>query len=197
MSKEPTGSLDGYLETLEKRARVARTLSVVITIGTIALAAIVLFFTIREIRKRINQEQAALETLTQERINAERQRDAVKKELEVAIQQRDLYLTAVENLPKGVQEEALNYAALSAFAVIRNFRTLEEASAYARELSKRGLPYPVEIYRRDVNRYYVTLGGNLSNTEARKRVAYARQAGLATDAYQKNAADLGQNLYRR
>jgi hypothetical protein len=46
-------SFDGFVDGLEKRARAARTISIVITIGAIALAAATLFFTIREIRKRI------------------------------------------------------------------------------------------------------------------------------------------------
>lgn len=95
MSKQPTRSLDGFLATLEKRARIARTISIVITVSTIALAAITLIFTIREIKKRINQEKATLASVTKERIDAETQRELAKKELEVTQSKLDHLKRAV------------------------------------------------------------------------------------------------------
>ena len=82
MSKQASESLETFLATLEKRAHVARTISIVITVSTIALAAVTLIFTIREIKGRINQENATLANVTKERIAAEEQRDRAKKELE-------------------------------------------------------------------------------------------------------------------
>lgn len=326
MSKQHTRSLDGFLATLEKRAQAARTISIAITVVTITLAAITLFFTIREVKERINQENATLERVKKERADAEIQRDSAKKELEVIQSKLDLYRTAVGQLPEerreallknaeeeisrtapgspkvylqivddnqrgqaqailemlkrngfkvqGIEwvrvqvsglnqtqvryfrqehsDEAQKIVALlrqarvqdpiamhvslnappnqievwfsatafstperptqpdsvpgqvlpsnstqgTAFAVIANYKTLEEAVAYARELQARNLPYPIEIYRRDVSRFYVTLGGYLPNAEARKRIAYAKQAGLSNGAYQKNAPNLGENLFR-
>lgn len=76
-----------------------------------------------------------------------------------------------------------------------DFRSVEAALAYARELSLRELPHPVEVYRQRDGRFYVTLGGYTTNEEAERRKAYARRNGLGTGAYNSTHA-VGENLFR-
>jgi hypothetical protein len=349
MSKQPTHSLDGFLEMLEKRSRAARAISITITLVTIMLAALALFFTIREVRKQINLEKASLETIRQQKMEAQKQLDEARQQLEVIQPQLNVFRNALEQIPEakrdalltkaqqevsladpqsprvylqilnnnqrdqakvimgrlkgngfnvqgielvraqisGLKQTQVRYfrpehsdkaqkivtllnqsgvhdatailininvaqsqievwfsadalpaataapsapateqtrlsafagqltdqapsapateptpvggkhaAESTAFVVIANRKTLQEAEGYASELKARGLPYPIEIYRRDESRFYITLGGYLSNAEARRRVAYAKQTGLSKGAYQSNKPDLGENLFK-
>jgi hypothetical protein len=89
--------------------------------------------------------------------------------------------------PDGKQDTVL--------AVIANRKTLSEAVAYAKEVSAKNLPYPVEVYRRDVSRFYITFGGYTSAAEARARAAYAKKIGLSAEAYASNAPFLGEKVW--
>lgn len=81
-----------------------------------------------------------------------------------------------------------------AFAVVATQVTLEQAKSNADRLQNTGLPYRIEIYRRDSTRFALTLGGPLTSTEAQLRVDYARSKGFAKDAYVRLARDWGKNL---
>jgi DNA repair exonuclease SbcCD ATPase subunit len=84
---------------------------------------------------------------------------------------------------------------LPAFAVVASFPNLELALAYARSLQARNLSFPVEVYRRSPNRFQVTLGGYLTYEEAEKRVSYAKEQRIASDAYVRQAKGWGDNLF--
>lgn len=83
-----------------------------------------------------------------------------------------------------------------AFAVIASYNTLGRAIDYAKGLKNREIAFPIEIYRRSPIRYAVTLGGYLTPEEASKRVEYAKQLGIAPDAYVRFAQDWGDNLHK-
>src|SRR5262245_10477147 len=110
MSTENNRSLDGFVESLEKRARVARTISITITLATIVVGALALYFTIRQIKLRIDQETDTLAHLTQERIEAEKKLDSAKQDLEVIQQKLAVYRSAVAQLPEEKRETLLKNA---------------------------------------------------------------------------------------
>lgn len=85
---------------------------------------------------------------------------------------------------------------LSAFAVIASFPNLENALAYAKQIQATKPSFSVEVYRRSSNRIQVTLGGYLTPQEANMRVEYAKQQGIANDAYVRLAQDWGENLFK-
>jgi DNA repair exonuclease SbcCD ATPase subunit len=87
-------------------------------------------------------------------------------------------------------------SSLQAFAVIASFKQRDAALARAQELKSKGLQYPLEVYQREPNRFALTLGGNLSYQEASRRVDYAKQNGIASDAYVRLARNWGENLFR-
>jgi len=111
MTKEQAHSLDGFLETLEKRSRAARTISIVITMATIALCAVILFFVIRA----ISREQARLRDVQQQVAQAEAKRDEAKKQLDSVSERLDYYSTALsaalKQIPKDKQDTLLEKAA--------------------------------------------------------------------------------------
>lgn len=82
------------------------------------------------------------------------------------------------------------------FAIVASFKTESEALAFAKQLKAKGLTFPVEVYKRETDRYAVTLGGNLSYREASVRVQYAKQNGIANDAYVRSAENWGENLFK-
>lgn len=82
------------------------------------------------------------------------------------------------------------------FAVVASFKTESEALVYAGQLKAKGLIYSVEVFKREADRYAVTLGGNLSYREASARVQYAKQNGIASDAYVRPADNWGENLFK-
>lgn len=82
------------------------------------------------------------------------------------------------------------------FAVVASFKTESEALEYAKQLKAKGLTYPVEVYKREADRFAVTLGGNLSYREASMRAQYARQNGIASDAYVRSSENWGENLFK-
>jgi hypothetical protein len=83
-----------------------------------------------------------------------------------------------------------------AFAIIASYSSLEAALVHANQLRLQKLKFPVEVYARSTLRYLVTLGGYLTAEEANKRVEYAKQQGLAPDAYVRFAQDWGENLFK-
>lgn len=150
MSKQPTRSLDAFLATLEKRAHAARTISIVITVCTIALAVVTLIFTIREVKRRINQEQATLAGVQKERIDAETQRDLAKKELEVIQSKLGQLKRAVApftNENPGLREKVSEAVATISIA-IQHESQRAKANEMAGELRARGyLVYKIELKR--------------------------------------------------
>jgi hypothetical protein len=107
-------SFDGFIDSLEKRARSARTVSIAITIGTITLAALTLFFTIRQIRQQISKEQDALNSLKVERQKTQDDLARLKQEYDATVQQlnvsRDLSHIALAQLPEEKQEALIKKA---------------------------------------------------------------------------------------
>lgn len=98
---------------------------------------------------------------------------------------------------RAIRESLSNQpASATSFAVIGSFKTLDEATEYAKGLKAKGLTYPVEIFKREANRYAVTLGGYLNSAEAAARVRYAKQNGIADDAYVRQAEGWGENLFK-
>jgi uncharacterized membrane-anchored protein YhcB (DUF1043 family) len=77
MVDQHADSLDGFLETLEKRSRAARTISIVATVAVIAIGVVVLFFTIRA----VTNEQKKLATVQQQVAAANNQLAKAKAEL--------------------------------------------------------------------------------------------------------------------
>lgn len=77
MVDQHADSLDGFLETLEKRSRAARTISIVATVVVIAIGVVVLFFTIRA----VTNEQKKLATVQQQVAAANDQLAKAKAEL--------------------------------------------------------------------------------------------------------------------
>src|SRR6266849_6985486 len=110
MSREYPRSFIGFVDMLEKRARTARAISISITIVTIALAAGVLLFSIRAIRKQINDEQAKLELVKQKRIEAEPKLASLNEEYQLTVQRNNLSRTALNELPPEKREELLQKA---------------------------------------------------------------------------------------
>jgi hypothetical protein len=90
-------------------------------------------------------------------------------------------------------EEAVKQSApsLPAFAVVASFQSVQRAEEYARTLTSKDHTYKVEVFRREPHRYAVTLGGYLSYEEANRRVLYAKERGLAEDAYVRLAKSWG------
>jgi len=110
MSTEHSRSLDGFVSTIERRARMARTISVSITIGTLVLGGLTLFFTIGEIRKRIRLEEANLKSVTEKRIQAEEDLARLQKEYELKVQESTISRTALNELPTNQRESLLQKA---------------------------------------------------------------------------------------
>lgn len=198
-TKEQPRSLDGFVDGLEKRARVARIISIAITIGTITLAGLTLFFTIREIRKRINDEQKALESVRQERIKAENELLEVRKELDAARERFDVYRTAVGQLPE--QERAvilekaveINQGASvspSVFIQILDNNQREQANAVAKLMKRSGLKVqgvelvrvPVTLKQTQVKYFRPEFAD-----EAQKIAAILRQSGVQATPVSLNA----------
>ena len=67
-----------------------------------------------------------------------------------------------------------------------------------KELSRPSLNYPLHVYKAADKRgtpvYAVTFEGYLSKSEADKRIKYARQTGIATDAYPWSSNIWGKNI---
>jgi septal ring factor EnvC (AmiA/AmiB activator) len=151
MSKQPTRSLDGFLATLEKRAHVARTISIVITVSTIALAAVTLIFTIREVKERINQEKATLAGVTKERIDAETQRELAKKELEVIQSKLDQLKRAVAPFTNDnpvLAEKVSEAIGANISIAIQHESQRAKANEVARELRAKGyIVYKITLRR--------------------------------------------------
>jgi hypothetical protein len=81
------------------------------------------------------------------------------------------------------------------FPVIASYSTLAPAIATAVRIGKEYTTiYPTEVYRSENGYFAVTLGGYLSPDEASKRSEYARNQGIAGDAYVRTSKLWGQRL---
>lgn len=80
------------------------------------------------------------------------------------------------------------------FPVVGSFRTIEEATHFAKRLLKERYKYKAEIYLAENDYYGVTLGGYLSYDDADDRVAYAKSKMKVKDAYVWKSQDWGENL---
>jgi len=84
------------------------------------------------------------------------------------------------------------------FPVVSSKYTLEEARQAAEKLNRGGSAFPAHVYKgtddKGATVYAVTLGGYLSKSEAQERVSYAKQNGIAADAFALQHANWGQNL---
>jgi cell division septation protein DedD len=82
------------------------------------------------------------------------------------------------------------------FPVVGSFRSLDDAMELARSIRGRLPGYTSEVYLSENSYYAVTLGGYLSLEEARMRAEFARQKGIARDAYVRWSTNWGENLLR-
>jgi hypothetical protein len=84
------------------------------------------------------------------------------------------------------------------FPVVASEYDWASALAKANALKEKSLKYPVEIYRATDDKgkplYAVTLGGYLPQNEASTRARYARDLGLASDAFAHQTGRWGENL---
>ena len=100
-------SFDHFVDTLEKRARAARTISVAITVGVIVIGLVVVSVTIWQIRKRINQEKQELAKVTDETAQAKAELADTRSLLDKSRREVDSYEKAVEVLPPGDKNAVL------------------------------------------------------------------------------------------
>lgn len=84
------------------------------------------------------------------------------------------------------------------FPVIFSIYEREEAFSKAKQLKKGGLKFEVEVYtaadKYGKQVYAITLGGYLTKEQALERVEYAKNKGIAKDAYVWESSVWGQNL---
>jgi len=148
MSTEQSRSLDRFVRAIEKRARTARTISVTITIGTIVLGALTLFFTVREIRQQIKLQQANLADVTQKVAQAQDELARLQKEYELKVQESIISRTALNELPTSQRDallqkaEAINRSVSSdsplIFLQILDNKQRDEANGVSAMLKKNG-----------------------------------------------------------
>lgn len=104
-----------------------------------------------------------------------------------------------KNETQSVRNEARRVTATTqgyAFPVVGAFKALNVAVALARKLRGAGIQYPSEVYLAENNYYAVTLGGYLQVEEALRRTEFARQRGIAKDAYVSSSRNWGDNLFK-
>jgi len=97
------------------------------------------------------------------------------------------------NIKKEAQAVAAKVPRGYAFAVVGSFRTFQEAERFAERIQK-SVPYPPEIYLAENDYYAVSLGGYLERQEAAQRVRFAKEKGIAGDAYVWSSTIWGDNL---
>jgi hypothetical protein len=86
----------------------------------------------------------------------------------------------------------------TAFPVVNKFNDLDNALKFAGQVKRDVTAYPVEVYLSGDNASYaVTLGGYLTEEEARKRVDFARQNNIGQGAWMQPAMNWGENLFRQ
>lgn len=83
-----------------------------------------------------------------------------------------------------------------AFPVVRSVRDFASAVDFARRLRASHPEYPAEVYLAENAYYAVTLGGYLDRDEAARRVKFARDKGIAPDAYVWQSRIWGDNLLK-
>jgi hypothetical protein len=81
------------------------------------------------------------------------------------------------------------------FAVVGSYENLNDANDFAKRLRDSKPMYQPEIYLAENKIYGVTLGGYLSYEEARGRAEFAREKGIAKDAYVWQSRQWGENLF--
>lgn len=80
------------------------------------------------------------------------------------------------------------------FPVIASYKSFDDAAAFARKIQNKESTYTPEIYLSENDYYGVTLGGYLSKQEALKRANYAKNNGIASDAYIRSSHKWSDNL---
>ncbi len=84
------------------------------------------------------------------------------------------------------------------FPVVASRRTFDEARGFASKvegiLDAQEKPFTTAIYLSENGYYAVTLGGYLTQDEARSRAQYAKSSGIASDAYVRSSRNWGENL---
>jgi hypothetical protein len=87
------------------------------------------------------------------------------------------------------------------FPVVASAYTEADVRGKLQELQSQSLEYELGVYRasdaKGIPVYALSLGGGLSRSEASKRAEYARQKGIATDAYIWNSTRWGDNIARQ
>src|SRR4051812_11229174 len=101
-------SLDHFVNRLEKRARAARTISIAITIGVVVIGVVTVFFTIRQIRKQINEEKGKLAEVQKQTAEAQTKLEKLKGEYDVSQQQLEVRRNALSLLPADKQQELIS-----------------------------------------------------------------------------------------
>ena len=113
--------------------------------------------------------------------------------------------TAVSNTePKGspikvVAEQVAQEAATRgySFPVVGSFKKFKDAVGFADKLMNKKLKYKPGIYRSENYIYGVSLGGYVSYDEALKRVKYAKNNNIASDAYVWTSRVWGVDLFKQ
>ena len=137
-------SLDHFVESLEKRARIARTISVAITIGVVVIGVVTVFFTSRQIRQRIGEEQGKLTELQGKIDKAKEDLDVTQHQLDVnrnalsqlAPEQRAALLNEGEKITN--QQEGSSSAKAKVYLQILDNTQRAAATAIGRKLTSNG-----------------------------------------------------------
>jgi F0F1-type ATP synthase assembly protein I len=113
---------------------------------------------------------------------------------------RDLALTGeLQQLSRNVEQRSLSTSVTDNwFAVIASPYNEADLKGKLQQLQQFQLDFPVHVYQTIDGRgnpvYTVTLGGYLSQTEAARRVKYARDEGIPSDASSWRSNNWGQNI---
>jgi len=197
-------SLDHFVDRLEKRARAARTISIAITIGVLVIGAVTVFFTIRQIRKQINEEKGKLAEVQQQTVEAQTKLEKLKREYDVVQQQSEVRRNALSLLPADTQQDLINKgeqitidqnandsAAPNVYLQILDNNQRAQANAVAAKLKSNGL----KVQGIEWVRIQVALKQTLVKyfkpefaDEAQKIVGVLKQSGIQANAVSLNAS---------
>jgi hypothetical protein len=84
----------------------------------------------------------------------------------------------------------------NSFPVILSTKDFEVANKAAKEIENQNLPFKPAIYLAENGYFGLTLGGNLSLAEARKRTKFAKEINISKDAYVRSSMSWGENLFQ-
>lgn len=86
----------------------------------------------------------------------------------------------------------------SAFPLVSSVRDLERAIKLAKQIEeKKDLKYLPHVYLAENGWYVVSLGGHMKKDEAQKRVNYAIEAGIASDAFVWTSYFIDEPIYSK